>query len=295
MISPQLDFTAWFVMQGTIAAMHQPQWQSQANDNALSFMLPLAEEAKKSRPISRLIHALPYKLQYCIGDMVTNRGRLRHFYLRKKEIEAQALALLAKGDITQVIVLGAGMDVLSLRLSKTYPEIKFIEIDLPESQLFKANALATHQIEYPKNSELISGDLRNPLKDILAASTLYDPQVKTLWIAEGLLMFIPEDSVLRITKEIKERSAADSYFIFTTLPTIKQTTILAYLLQSFYLKKENCPYEWVIPFTQVKEFMHNAGYELINQKDFSDLHRDYIGCQAGVLGEAVHIAQIGSE
>lgn len=122
------DFTAWFVLQGLIAAMHQKVFSSPKNDAALKYLLPLAAEASKQRLMSRFIHALPYSWQYRIGNLTTSPDRMRHFYLRKQEIEKQVRRILAEGDVAQVVVLGAGLDVLTMRLAHELPQVKFIEI-----------------------------------------------------------------------------------------------------------------------------------------------------------------------
>ena len=73
-------------------------------------------------------------------EFATNPGRLKSFCFRKREIEKHTRKLLSTEGVTQVIVLGAGLDVLSLRLAQEYPTVNFIEIDTEESQIFKTNA-----------------------------------------------------------------------------------------------------------------------------------------------------------
>lgn len=287
------DFTAWFVLQGLIAAMHQKPFASTQNDITLQYLLPLATEASKQRLVSRLIHALPYGWQYRIGNLTTNPDRLRHFYLRKQEIEKQTRHLLESDDITQVIVLGAGLDVLTMCLANEFPQVRFIEIDLPTSQQFKKHAFKARQIIPPENIEFIEGDLRNPLADILRQSNTYNPKEKTLWIAEGLLMFIPEESVKRMFGEIAELSAKDSSFIFTTLPVKKATSKFGHALQSFYLNKENCPLQWTISYENVEIFIHSANLKIGHQIHYTELHKDYTNetnTKDQAVGESIHIA-----
>jgi len=104
------DFTAWFVLQGIIATMHLREFTGDYPERSLDLYQILAREAGKTRFISKVIEALPYTLQYKIGELVTNKGRLRHFYLRKKEIEKNARKLIDEHAIEQIIVLGAGLD-----------------------------------------------------------------------------------------------------------------------------------------------------------------------------------------
>lgn len=289
---PKPDFTAWFVLQGTIAAMHHPSLRDASNNAALALYKPLSDAASKTRLMSRLIHALPYSWQYRIGDLVTNPGRLRHFYFRKKEIEKQVRSLLS-GGIEQVVVLGAGLDILSLRLAPEYRAVKFIEIDTGSSQQFKISAQREGGVNLPGNVEYIEGDLRHPLSDILAKSTLYKGSAKTLWIAEGFFMFIPEEGVVRILREIKQLSVGGSHLIFTSLPTIKQSTTFGHTLQKLYLPTENCSFNWALPFDKMPSFIENIGYRLVHQIEYGALHKGYMGQEFKInhaIGENIHIA-----
>jgi methyltransferase (TIGR00027 family) len=272
---PKPNFTAWFVMQGTIAAMRHPDFQEFTDETMLMLYRPLSIAASKTRLISRIIHGLPYAWQYRIGELVTYPGRLRHFCFRKKEIGKQARKLLEAEGIQQVIILGAGLDVLSLRLAQEYPAVKFIEIDTKESQDFKVSSFRAHNLALPDNVEFITGDLRYPLAEILGHSRLA-AAVKTLWIAEGFFMFIPEESVIRILKEIKGLSTAGSHIIFTSLPSYKTTSPLKYALQTCYLHKERSPYQWAIALKDVPSFVATLGYQWVSQVDYDTLQRNYM-------------------
>jgi len=287
------NFTAWFVMQGTIAAMRHPDFQDTANDKTLALYKVLSDASSKTRLISRLINSLPYSWQYTIGGLVTDSGRLRHFCFRKREIEKQTRQLLSEKSIKQVIILGAGLDVLSLRLATEFPAVKFIEIDTQESQAFKTASFKAAHINIPANAEFIAGDLRNPLASILANSKLFDSTHETLWIAEGFFMFIPEDSVIRIFKEARELSGIGSHIIFTSLPSYKTTSFLCYALQTFYLM-EKSPYQWVIPFCEVPSFVGNLGYQCMFQMDYNTLQKSNMRQKFDInhhIEEDIHIAQ----
>ncbi len=280
-------------MQGTVAAMHNPAFGRAEDSAALSYYKPLSDAASGTRLISRFIHSLPYAWQYAIGELVTNKGRLRHFYFRKKEIEKQARALLGAGEIKQVVILGAGLDVLALRLAKEYPAVKFIEIDTQESQAFKLAALRAASVAMPGNVECIEGDLRDPLPGILLRARLHDVGIPTLWIAEGFFMFIPEESVVRILHEIRQLSAPASPLVFTTLPAKKVTSAAGHCVQTLYLHKEKSPFQWTIPLPEVPKFMKNAGFSVREQIAYGALHKRYMGQKFDdnhAIGEDMHIA-----
>lgn len=290
------DFTAWFVLQGTLAAMNSRfQNREGGNGHVMEIYKALALEASKTRLLSKLIYRLPYGVQYVIGDLVTDSGRLRHFYLRKKEINKQVRELLANGDFKQVVVLGGGLDALALVLAPEYPAVTFIEIDRKESQAFKISSLQAHKIKIPDNLEFIEGDLRNPLASIFASSRFHDPKAKTLWIAEGLLMFIPVDGVIKIFQQIKENSSIGSYSVFTTLEYKNKGTVFSRVVQKLYLSKEKCPFEWSIASGQIPEFMKQLGYHVVGQVPCELLHKEHISAKYNInhkIGDDIHRAEI---
>lgn len=295
MKSARPAFTAWFVLQGTIAAQHQPAFGQTVDADELRLSKILAFEAGRTRLLSRLIHRLPLDWQRRIGEWVTSTGRLRHFCLRKKEIEKHARRRLLCEHLKQVVVLGAGLDVLALRLANEFPDINFIEIDRAESQVFKKAALLAHDIPLPSNIEFVSGDLRNPLSEILAQSKLHNRAEKTLWIAEGLLMFIPEENVSGIFAQLKNNCAPASYCIFTTAGSIGQRTVCGRLLRRLYLRMEECPYHWIIDANEVPDFVRSWNYSMVEQIDCRRLHGKQGGHWSGTesdVGDDINVIKI---
>jgi methyltransferase (TIGR00027 family) len=291
---PKPNFTAWFVMQGYLAALNHPDYKDESANARITLYKPLEEAASRTRLISRLIYWLPYRLQYKIGQMVTNPGRMRHFLFRKKEVEKQTRRLLAEQGAVQVVVLGAGLDLLALKLAEEFPGVNFVEIDTAESQAFKVGVLKKHYPHLPNNLEYIEGDLQNPLEGILKPSRLHDPNALTLWIAEGFFMFMQEDDVRRILSEVAKLSPVGSYVLFTSIPSIKITSKLSYLLQTFYLKREKSPFKWSIALDRVPIFADEIGYSVVMNLSCDMLHKNHMGHKFNGnqnFAENMHIAQ----
>ncbi|MEZ5690214.1 MAG: SAM-dependent methyltransferase [Rickettsiales bacterium] len=289
------DFTAWFVLQGVVAVMNNPVFYDIRDMETLRLHQIMATKAAKARFLSRIIERLPYSWQYKIGEFVTNPGRLRHFYLRKKEIEKQATEFLAGNDVGQVVILGAGLDTLALRLAVKNKNTKFIEIDRDDSQMFKYSCLRESNVTIPTNIEFLDGDLRNPLSEILSSSKLYDSSVKTLWIAEGLLMFLDENSVISLFGSIKAACPSGSRCIFTSLSMAEQGSVFARMIQKLYLNKEKSPLRWSIPYDKVSLFFENLGFNVLCQKSCDMLHKRYISKNFNInhkIGDDIHIVEV---
>ena len=122
-------------------------------------------------------------------ENATLPGICLHFALRKQILRRHAQAALAAG-CTQVIVLGAGFDTLCTELKAARPDVGCIEIDHPATQAAKRAAAGGDGIGF------IAADLaRQDLRTLLASHSGFRPQAATLFVAEGLLMYMPLDAV----------------------------------------------------------------------------------------------------
>jgi methyltransferase (TIGR00027 family) len=152
------------------------------------------------RPIGRLI-------QY-----ITIPGILLHYALRKKCIATLARSALTNGA-TQVVVVGAGFDPLSLELQPDFPIAAFWEIDHPATQRQKLRALPRIDTE---RLHFVAVDLSATGLDREALiKSSFDPTHRTFWIAEGLLMYLRADKVSSLMKTLSSLSAPGSQFTFT--------------------------------------------------------------------------------
>ena len=122
-------------------------------------------------------------------EKATLPGICVHFALRKQLLRRHARAALAAG-CTQVIVLGAGFDTLCTELKAACPDVCCIEIDHPATQAAKRAATSGDDIGF------IAADLARPdLGSLLAADPGFRPEASTLFVAEGLLMYMPLNAV----------------------------------------------------------------------------------------------------
>jgi methyltransferase (TIGR00027 family) len=139
-------------------------------------------------------------------------GILRHYGLRKKSLALFARDALQDG-FTQIVVLGAGLDPLALTLHREFPAARFWEIDHPATQRLKKEAASDVDAG---RFHFISADLSSDRIDAaMLRKAGFDSAQRTLWIAEGLLMYLPEAVVADLLSSAAERSARGSRFAFT--------------------------------------------------------------------------------
>jgi methyltransferase (TIGR00027 family) len=145
-------------------------------------------------------------------EQSTIPGILRHYALRKKWIASFAREALHDG-ITQVVVLGAGLDPLALTLHREFPDARFWEIDHPATQRLKTKAMGHVDAERFQFAavNLVSGQVDLAMLN----QSGFDPARGTLWIAEGLFMYFPEAVVVNLLNSAAGLSAKGSRLAFT--------------------------------------------------------------------------------
>ena len=124
----------------------------------------------------------------------------------------------AANGIAQVVNLGAGYDSRAYRFREAMPKVKFFEVELPEMIVEKKKRLKLVLGEVPGyvtfvpidfNTQTIPGELKK---------TGYDEKLKTLFIWEGVTMYISKEAVDSTLKFIASQSAPGSSVVFDYMP-----------------------------------------------------------------------------
>jgi methyltransferase (TIGR00027 family) len=143
-------------------------------------------------------------------------GAALYLLLRKRWVEEQVRGALAgRPSLRQVAILGAGLDPLGLWLAADYPDLRIFELDHPETQQFKAEALRKHHA-LPAALRLQPVDLSlQSLDALLPRLEGYDPSTPSLWLAEGLLMYLDAREVDRVLAALARGTAPGSTALLT--------------------------------------------------------------------------------
>ena len=184
------------------------------------------------RPIAKLI------------ERITIPGILLHYALRKKCIAGLVRSAIINGA-TQVVIIGAGFDPLSFELHQDFPRVQLWEIDHPATQRHKIRGLGGFDAE---RLHFIAADLSAPGfgREALIESS-FDPSKRTVWIAEGLLMYLREGLVSSLTRTLSGLSAPGSQFTFTFMEKQDNGRIRfdsQSKLVDWWLRRRREPFRW---------------------------------------------------
>jgi methyltransferase (TIGR00027 family) len=132
---------------------------------------------------------------------------------RTKHIDV-ILSESLKNGITQVVNLGAGYDSRAYRFHQTSPIVRFFEIDLPEMVANKKERVKKIFGNLPKWVVYVPIDFnkQNLNKELIKAG--FDKNKKTLFIWEGVTMYISQEAVVATLRFITDESASGSQVVF---------------------------------------------------------------------------------
>jgi methyltransferase (TIGR00027 family) len=142
------------------------------------------------------------------GDADPLWGRLgRYFGLRTRVLDDFILRQVSAGA-RQVVLLGAGLDTRAYRLDWP-PGCRVFELDQEDVLAFKGRVLGGLRA-VPKTERVpIAADLRLEWAGALTGAG-FDPAAPTVWLAEGVLLYLPHAAERAMIEAVDALSVAGS-------------------------------------------------------------------------------------
>ena len=189
-------------------------------------------------------------------------GQFEVFGHRKAFFEKNVLDAIEHGA-SQVLVLGCGYDTLCYRLASKNPQVKFFEIDHPNTALSKLEGVK--KMGKSHNHFIIPEDLsKKTLSEVLAANDSWNKMEKTIITAEGLLQYLPPISVRDLFEQCSKITGDESRLAFTYVgkgldgrPYAGPKTGLMLWL----LKVSGEPWLWATNLNELKEILLSNGWQ----------------------------------
>ncbi len=196
-----------------------------------------------------------------------------HNAVRKCWIEEQVRDAIGAG-ITQVVVLGAGFDTLAYRLHRQFSEILWLEIDHPATLEVKQRAFADHE-QLGENYQLLANDFtKQSLADVLEKTKVFNYRSNTVFIMEGLLMYLPENEVRRLFKAVHRHSGFGSRIVGTALEDKSRNDPSG--LNTLKLQLIGEPYLWRIAPEKFAGYLRDVGFRLVDSQQDREVIQRYL-------------------
>lgn len=225
-----------------------------------------------------------------VAERLLLPGILLHWLARKRLLEAHALEAIDAG-CRQIVVLGAGLDTLAWRMQSA---ALCFELDHPATQSIKRRALA-------EGPTLLPADLaHDSVAEALGAQPRFANDRPTLFVAEGLLMYLPPGRVAGLFRELATMAAPGSRLAFTFMEARPGQPLAfhnASRLITWWLARRGEPFRWGLERENVAAFVAQQGWQLAGLSSPEELRRRFLAPhglerQPLAIGESVAVAHL---
>jgi len=194
-----------------------------------------------------------------------------------------------KEKTQQIVFLGAGYDTRAIRFQHLAKDSIIYELDVPTTQYEKKKRLKKNKVNLPENIVFVPINFNtDDLKKVLLSHG-YDPNKKTLFIWEGVTMYIKPESAKETLLFIRNYSGNDSTIAFDYVynSVIKGTnTSFGAKKLSDLVSKFSETFHFGIEEGKVAEFLEENGFFLLKHYTPKELEEKYLKMKDGnIIGK----------
>ena len=184
---------------------------------------------------------------------------------RIRFIDEYLLECIAAG-LKQLVVIGAGFDTRAYRFEEVKENVRVFEVDHPVTQQVKVEKIKKIFVTLPDHVIYLPVIFGADRFDRKLLENGYNPKLKTLFIVEGLLMYVPPPAVDGLLSFVVNASGPGSSFIadYFSAAVIDGTSPLkeAQVLRQF-VESEGAPLQFGIKEGKIEEFFKERGFHAV--------------------------------
>jgi len=188
------------------------------------------------------------------------------------------LATCLEKGVTQFVILGAGYDTRAYRFEALKQQAMVFEVDHPATLRIKREKLRLIFNGGQEHVVHVPMDLKTDQLGEKLFENGYDPRKKTLFILEGLVMYLTREDVDLILAFITTHSGPDSSVVFDCLPhTIVDGTIRAREGRAMYryVRRNGEPFAFGLTEDDVTPYLRNKHFKKIKLVNAGKFKSDY--------------------
>jgi len=191
---------------------------------------------------------------------------------RTRFFDEQVLGAVSAG-VRQVVVLGAGYDDRALRFRS--PGVRFFELDHPATQADKSARLRT--LQRPGEPLVLAPvDFRHDDVGVVLAAAGHDSGSSSLFICEGLLVYLDRPTIRRLLAALHSSAAAGST-LTASLATHRAGVDSELVAATANLRRATAtaePWRTILPRDEHLALVTEGGWQIENAIDAAGLDPD---------------------
>jgi len=247
-----------------------PESQRICNDPYAGFFISQEILNKYKNPLKRVV----------VGTFLRNfvyPGINGSIVARVRYIDDYLETCIEKG-LKQLVVIGAGYDTRAHRFEELKKNAKVFEIDFPGTQERKKRILAEIFDSIPEHVVFVPIRSENDKLDNMLFENGYDNHLKTLFIMEGVIMYMPPETVDETLAFIAENTGEGSSVIFDLLErsVINGTSKLREAKSMLKaVNKLDEPFLFGLDPNEIEDFLTIKGFcdvKSVNHKFYKDVY-----------------------
>lgn len=207
----------------------------------------------------------------------------------------------AQDEFAQILILGAGFDSRAIRFPPQDGRTKVFELDAPITQQAKIEQYQRRQIVIPSNLVFIPIDFERQTSCQRLAEEGFRKGCKSLFVLEGLTMYLQPESIDQSFAIISEYAGKGSRVVFDyVLASVLRGENLYYGESEIRESVIKVGEQWLfgIEKGQAGAFLSRYGFRLADHRDASELEDRYFRTANGTVTNEMnhtHCVAIGEK
>jgi len=180
--------------------------------------------------------------------------------------------------VKQVVIVGAGYDTRPYRLEAIKMGVRVLEVDHPDTQAVKTATIQSIFGALPDHVTYVPVFFGADRLDLKLIDSGYDPGLKTLFIVEGLLMYIPSQAVDGLLGFIVNASGPGSSLVadyFSSAVVAGDCPLPEARALRQFVEDEGSALQFGLPEGRVKAFFSQRGFDRLTRISAPDCKAKY--------------------
>ena len=251
--------TARLIAAATVLCVHDAATADLVSPGAARWCEEFLSTSRADRWLRASCRSAAARAAWRLLERATHPGIVRHWMMRKRWIESRVRAAIADGA-SQLVVLGAGFDTLGVRLASERPDLRVVEIDHPATMAVKRSVVERKLAS--GGPIMVAADFsRDDGNQSVLPPGAIDRSLSTVFLAEGLLMYLPEARVRSLLGELATATERASRLVFSFMVEREGGEIgfePRSAMVSWWLAMKDEPFRWSLNPARAERLRRNS-------------------------------------
>jgi len=270
---------AWICMCRAISSLERDRCY-RSDDRVAVSLLP---------DFLRLLVHIPFAGRLLL-KVFAAKGIYEYVIARTKYIDAVFRQALSD-QFAQILLFGAGFDTRVLRFQGEARQTRIFELDAPATQEAKIGQYQKRHLSIPSNVVFVPIDFDKESLTLKLDQAGFKRDARSLFILEGVLMYLQPQSVDQTFRKIQELAGAGSEVVFDYVyASVLRHEDMYYGEKGFAdtLAKVGESWYFGIEKGEIEQFLSRYGFELCDHRDARDLEEMYFKDPGGKIVRRVN-------